>query len=142
MPVDVALICSCTESPRAERSALRSWVAPALETTGRRIALSPAPRARDRRWNCTVTRLCPLRGRARGVTEPVTVSEHAVSQPTRSATLRADSTREARSTRTDSCGPTVVGRVGSFGGGGLPTGPSWAQLPAGGAASANCWTRL
>ena len=84
-------------------------------------------------------------GRAVGVRLTRTVRSHAVSQPTRTGSVRADSRPLERSVRRETCGPSGVGPDGSFGAAGRAGGASAAHCEPGGvtgAASVNCWTRL
>src|SRR4051794_29337744 len=136
-----------TVRPRRLPSALRRRPRAKSDSAGRRIVLSPAPSLSVSLRNATTTGFGCLSclvgfGLAAGCTVPVSVSVQPVSQATRSGRVRLEIRPVLRRTLTVSCGPAGVGRIGSFGGGGLPTGGICAQAPAGGAASANCWTRL
>ena len=124
------------------RSALPSRAAVGSDSCGRSSALSPAASRRVSLRKATVTSLWCLGGLATGRAEPVMVSVQPVSHATRRGSERPETSRDVRRTLIVSCGPRGAGSVGTWGGGGVPSGPSAPQVAAGGAVRTNCWTRL
>ena len=115
----------------------------ARDSVGRAIFVSPAPSVRLTVASATVTRRCLRGGAAAGVAVAVAVIVHVVSQPTRSGSVaRRHEAGRAQRRAGSPAGRAGAGSVGSFGGGGLPTGERRGARRAAGAASANCWTRL